>query len=49
LDAGFLRFLVVVGFLPDVFISVSYATMVPQAFFQTLGTLPAIASVIAIV
>jgi hypothetical protein len=49
LDADFLRFLVVVGFLAYVFIGVIYATMGPQAFFQALSTLAAIASVIVIV
>jgi hypothetical protein len=49
LGADFLRFLVVVGFLAYVFIGVSYATMGPQAFFQALAHVAAIASVIAIV
>jgi hypothetical protein len=49
LGADFLRFLVVVGFLAYVFIGVSYATMGPQAFFQALTHIAAIASVIAIV
>jgi uncharacterized protein YutE (UPF0331/DUF86 family) len=49
LGADFLRFLVVVGFLAYVFIGVSYATMGPQAFFQSLTHVAAIASVIAIV
>jgi Na+/melibiose symporter-like transporter len=49
LGADFLRFLVVVGFLAYVFIGVSYATMGPQAFFQALAHIAAIASVIAIV
>jgi hypothetical protein len=40
---------VVVGFLAYVFIGVSYATMGPQAFFQALTHVAAIASVIAIV
>jgi uncharacterized protein YutE (UPF0331/DUF86 family) len=44
-----LLFLVVVGFLAYVFIGVSYATMGPQAFFQALTHIAAIASVIAIV
>jgi Na+/melibiose symporter-like transporter len=44
-----LLFLVVVGFLAYVFIGVSYATMGPQAFFQALAHIAAIASVIAIV
>jgi Na+/melibiose symporter-like transporter len=44
-----LLFLVVVGFLAYVFIGVSYATMGPQAFFQALAHVAAIASVIAIV
>jgi hypothetical protein len=35
--------------LAYIFIGVSYATMGPQAFFQALTTLTAIASVIAIV
>jgi hypothetical protein len=38
-----------VGFLAYVFIGVSYATMGPQAFFQALTHIAAIASVIAIV
>jgi undecaprenyl pyrophosphate phosphatase UppP len=42
-------FLVVVGFLAYVFIGVSYATMGPQAFFQALAHIAAIASVVAIV
>jgi hypothetical protein len=49
LGADFLRFLVVVGFLAYVFIGVSYATMGPQAFFQALTHIAAIASMIAIV
>jgi Na+/melibiose symporter-like transporter len=49
LGADFLRYLVVVGFLAYVFIGVSYATMGPQAFFQALAHIAAIASVIAIV
>jgi hypothetical protein len=49
LDADFLRFLVVVGFLAYVFIGVSYSAMGPQAFFQALTHIAAIASVIAIV
>jgi len=49
LDADFLRFLVVVGFLAYVFIGVGYATMGPQAFFQALTHVAAITSVIAIV
>jgi len=49
LGADFLRFLVVVGFLAYLFIGVSYATMGPQAFFQALAHIAAIASVIAIV
>jgi hypothetical protein len=49
LGADFLRFIVVVGFLAYVFIGVSYATMGPQAFFQALAHVAAIASVIAIV
>jgi len=49
LGADFLRFLVVVGFLAYVFIGVSYATMGPQAFFQALTHIAAIASVVAIV
>jgi hypothetical protein len=49
LGADFLRFLVVVGFLAYVFIGVSYAAMGPQAFFQALTHIAAIASVIAIV
>jgi Na+/melibiose symporter-like transporter len=49
LDADFLRFLVVVGFLAYLFIGVSYATMGPQAFFQALTHVAAIASVIAMV
>jgi hypothetical protein len=49
LGADFLRFLVVVGFLAYVFIGVSYATMGPQAFFQALAHIAAIASVITIV
>jgi hypothetical protein len=49
LGADFLRFLVVVGFLAYLFIGVSYATMGPQAFFQALTHIAAIASVIAIV
>ncbi len=49
MGADFLRFLVVVGFLAYVFIGVSYATMGPQAFFQALTHIAAIASVIAIV
>jgi hypothetical protein len=49
LGADFLRFLVVVGFLAYVFIGVSYATMGPQAFFQALTHIAAIASVIVIV
>jgi hypothetical protein len=49
LDADFLRFLVVVGLLAYVFIGVGYATMGPQAFFQALTHVAAIASVIAIV
>jgi hypothetical protein len=49
LDADFLRFLVVVGFLAYLFIGVSYATMGPQAFYQALAHIAAIASVIAIV
>jgi hypothetical protein len=39
----------VVGFLAYVFIGVRYATMGPQAFFQVLAHVAAIASVIAIV
>jgi positive regulator of sigma E activity len=39
----------VVGFLVYVFMGVSYATMGPQAFFQALAHIAAIASVIAIV
>jgi hypothetical protein len=39
----------VVGFLAYVFIGVSYATMGPQAFFQALTHIAAIASAIAIV
>jgi uncharacterized protein YutE (UPF0331/DUF86 family) len=49
LGADFLRFIVVVGFLAYLFIGVSYATMGPQAFFQALAHVAAIASVIAIV
>jgi hypothetical protein len=49
LGADFLRFLVVVGFLAYVFIGVSYATMGPQALFEALTHIAAIASVIAIV
>jgi hypothetical protein len=49
LGADFLRFLVVVGFLAYEFIGVSYATMGPQAFYQALAHIAAIASVIAIV
>jgi Na+/melibiose symporter-like transporter len=49
LDADFLRFLVVVGFLAYLFIGVSYATTGPQAFFQALTHVAAIASVIAMV
>jgi hypothetical protein len=40
---------VVVGFLAYVFIGVSYATMGPQAFFQALAHVAAIASMVAIV
>jgi hypothetical protein len=47
LGADFLRFLVVVGFLAYVFIGVSYATMGPQAFFQALAHIAAIASTVA--
>jgi uncharacterized membrane protein len=47
LDADFLRFLVVVGFLTYVFIGVIYATMVPQSFFQALAHVAAIASTVA--
>jgi hypothetical protein len=39
----------VVGFLAYLFIGVSYATMGPQAFYQALAHIAAIASVIAIV
>jgi hypothetical protein len=37
----------VVGFLAYVFIGVSYATMGPQAFFQALSHVAAIASTVA--
>jgi hypothetical protein len=49
LDADFLRFLVVVGFLAYLFIGVSYATMGPQAFFQALTHVATFTSLIAIV
>jgi hypothetical protein len=47
LDADFLLFLLVVGFMAYVFIGVSYATMGPQSFFPALAHVAAIASTVA--